>query len=374
MIKLINSLLLITLTYNAYAKSDLSIRQDLKRIVQKTHRHLSFHGNILVKRGDKELLKQSFGQAIREWNVPHTLDSKFMIASLSKQFTAFAILQLEEQGKLSLDDSIATYVSLPKNSPIDQKQWQKITLRHLLTHSAGLIRDVARTPFMSTSDYNHLSAIVTNMLMHKKAIFKPTGEFYYSNFGYLLLAQVIENVSKSFYGSFLRKHIFNKLRMYDTGEFHRRKSIQYMSDGYFYNDSNRVSKRCCHDATVFTGSHSLYSNLSNLSNWWQEIHVNKGVFPKKLIEKFLTIQFQGKDGQNYGFGLFSDVFSGVERVYHTGHEWGFVSLISYVKDLDLTIIYLSNSHGQDIMGFTPNNEKFHQEIIKYFQQHKELVD
>ena len=158
-----------------------------------------------------------------------------------------------------------------------------------------------------------------------------------------------------------------KLKMFNTGEYHRRKSISFMADGYFYNESNRINKRCCHDATVFTGSHSLYSDVSDLEKWWQEIHIDKKVFSSKLIEKFLSLRSEVDEHTQYGFGLFHDEYSQMKRVYHTGHEWGFVSLISYVEELDLTIIYLSNLHGHDIFSYLPNHARFHQEIIDYYK-------
>ena len=99
--------------------------EKIDQFLKKSHRNTSFHGSLIVQKGEETLYKKASGLANREWNISHTLDSKFMIASLTKQFTAYSILNLESQGLLSIDDSIADHIKLPRRSEIESMTWRK---------------------------------------------------------------------------------------------------------------------------------------------------------------------------------------------------------------------------------------------------------
>lgn len=338
------------------------------QLLKDSHRGRSFHGNILIKQNGVTLYQTSRGQANREWNVPHQRSSKFMIASLTKQFTAYAVLNLASEQKLSLDDSISKYISLPKKSPIDSSKWEKITLRHLLSHSAGLKRDIKSSELMSTSDYNLLGTIVSNVLLAGKIINKDPGVYHYSNLGYLLLAQVIEKVSKTQLNYYFKRVIFTPLEMKDTGEFHRRKSIPQMASGYFFNESKKTVKRCCHDASIFTGSHHLYSTIDDLDKWNHELHGQTNILNRAVLDQMKEIQTFVDDKKSYAYGIFVD-HSGTSKSFtHTGHEWGFSSLMTYIPKLKLSIIYLSNFHDENVFSFKPNHTRFQNKVVEMLGQ------
>ncbi len=338
--------------------------EQIESILNKSHRTSPFHGNILIKQNGTTLYKKSHGIANREWQVPHNLNSKFMIASLTKQFTAYAILNLAFEKKLNLEDSVSKYIKLPRKSPIDPKKWEAITIRHLLTHSSGLSRDIKRNENMSTSDYNLLGTIVFNVLNAGKIINKDPGQYYYSNLGYLLLAEVIEKVTSSYYISYLKTVIFNPLKMYNTDEYHRRKTIPMMAEGYFRGDSRKTNKRCCHDASIFTGSHNLYSTIEDLDIWNHELHGVTNILNRDVLNQMKEAQVQVDDkGTSYAFGLNVDNYQGLSRIWHTGHEWGYSTLLTYVPELKLSIVYLSNFHGEEIFSYFPNNVKFQNGLL-----------
>lgn len=345
---------------------------EVEDTLTKINRTFGFHGSVYVSKGGEVLLEKAFGLANREWSVPNTIDSKFMIASLSKQFTAYAVLNLEAEGKLNIEDSVANYIRLPRNSTVSEEEWSKITLKHLLTHTAGLSRDVRRTEDMSRGDYNLVGTIVSNVLRGRKILYSEPGEFSYSNVGYLFLAEVIQKASKSNYGTYLQRVIFNPLKMRNTGEYHRRKMIPNMAEGYHYGENRTVAKRCCDDASIFTGSHNLYSDIKDMTTWMRALHGKIEGLNQEVVSKMMTPQvdqnYPTPRGQEpvksyYGFGLVIDSFKGKTRVGHTGHEWGYSSLLSYVPEEDILVVYLSNTHGADVFTYRPNNVEFLDKIL-----------
>src|SRR5262249_11470652 len=158
----------------------------------------------------KVIFSKGYGSANLEWNIPNTSATKFRIASLTKQFTAAAILLLEEQGKLRTDAPIKTY--LP-NAPA---AWNDITIFNLLTHTAG-IPDYTNLPdFGSRARAPATPAQITSWFIDKPLGFSPGQQFRYSNSDYVVLGDVIERLSGQTYADFLEDHIFIPLNMKDS--------------------------------------------------------------------------------------------------------------------------------------------------------------
>ena len=164
-----------------------------------------FSGTVLIVKKDRVLLRQAYGLADYEWNIKNTVDTKFQLASVTKQFTAAAILQLVERGKLSLDDKLSTF--LP-----DYPHAENVTIHMLLSHSSGLslgFKDLALSTISADSAYNEIKKIPYE--------FSPGTKSEYSNIGYYLLGKIIEKVSGEKYAVFLKKNIFEKVGMKNTG-------------------------------------------------------------------------------------------------------------------------------------------------------------
>ncbi len=336
----------------SYAQVLTEVVDDL---VKKYERKHSFHGNVLVVENGETVYSKSVGLARVESQTPNNMDSRFMVASISKTFTAAAILKLEKEGKLSIEDPVSEYVKLPKRSEIVQEDWDKIKVKHLLNHTSGLIRDFKETAFLNRSDFNSLSDIVSRSLMSDKIlVFEPGEKFYYSNFGYLLLAAVVQKASKSFFENYLKANFFFKHKLYSTDEYHRFKVIDNMSDGYFFNEDRRLRKRCCDDATALRGAASLYSTVGDLSLWLDflstEMYSEQETYIEKMTKDIVQADFED---QYYGFGLMIDEVEGMQRIYHNGHEWGYVSVMSIYPELNLKIIVLANRH--EFIGFSGFN-------------------
>src|SRR5688572_19591256 len=197
-----------------FAFATEGLAQDVGRMSEVGDTHVStsrFMGTALVAKDTEVLFDRSFGWANLEWDIANSPTTKFRIGSVTKQFTAAAILLLEERGKLTLEDRISKHV------PDAPAAWQDITVFHLLTHTSGI------PSFTGFKDYNTIKLSpstaekrVAQMRDHPLE-FTPGEKFTYSNSGYLLLGYIIERVSGQSYEAFLNENIFTRLGMGDTG-------------------------------------------------------------------------------------------------------------------------------------------------------------
>ena len=194
----------------------------LVALAQKNYAHLlekymkaqeaihEFSGAVLIAKKGKIIYKQAFGQANREWKISNTVDTRFPIASLTKQFTAAAILQLAEQGKLQTEDKISKYFpGFPKGD--------SITIHMLLNHTSG-IQNILQDPFFTEINVNtRIEALndttLINIFRNKPFDFSPGTWWRYSNSGYFLLGYIIEKLSGLTYRNYVYKNILQKAGM-----------------------------------------------------------------------------------------------------------------------------------------------------------------
>jgi CubicO group peptidase (beta-lactamase class C family) len=201
-------LFLAVIATNAFAAAvggDDSFALSANAAVDRVAQDDGFYGAILIARGNRVLLRKAVGFSDRARNIRNTPDTKFPIESVTKQFTATAILLLIQDGKLSLSDNISKYY------PGIPVSWRNITIQNLLTHSSGIVDcKCAISNFQSYKDYVTLSE-------NDPLAFTPGAGFLYSNTGYALLTAVIERVSGQSYASFMNSRIFSPLGMHNTG-------------------------------------------------------------------------------------------------------------------------------------------------------------
>ena len=180
----------------------------LDKAVQAYADNLTFMGAVLVARGDRILLDKAYGYANVEWKIPATTNTRFLIASLSKQFAAAAILMLEEQGKLRTDDPVGKYI------PGTPESWKPITLHNLLTHTSGIPNtDTSERVRTAVAEPVTPDQIIADA-EQRPLDFAPDSRFAYSNTNYTLLARIVENVSGASYADFLEPT--NRLRSRST--------------------------------------------------------------------------------------------------------------------------------------------------------------
>jgi CubicO group peptidase (beta-lactamase class C family) len=198
-----------------------------------------------------------------------------------------------------------------------------------------------------------ISIIVGEMMENHDVFFEnPERLSHYSNMGYVLLAYLAQEVTGKNYHEALDEYVLEPLDLKSTGQYHRMFAIDWMADGYVIPESGRDSmrKRCCFDTTSFVGSHSLYSDSSDLFLWLQTLMGENDFLTSESIERMQQAIAPVAYSENlyYGFGLFVDEVLGHKRVWHDGFESGYLSLISAIEDINLKIVILGNRHNQNV--------------------------
>ncbi|MEM6515504.1 MAG: serine hydrolase domain-containing protein [Bacteroidota bacterium] len=325
-----------------------------------------FNGNVLVAEKGKVIFQKSYGISNEETNETLNNQTAFELASVSKQFTAMGIVQLEKEGKLSYEDPISKYVP-------ELKHYQGVTIKNLLIHTGGL------PDYMSLMEENwDKSKIATNEdvieifeKLKPKKEFEPNQEYSYSNTGYLLLGTIIERVSGKSFEDYLNEKIFTPLEMKNSFVYRRRfnpKRIDNYAIGYIYSDSlkqNIVPDESPEDDYIIyldgiVGDGMVNSNTTDLFKWDRALYGNEliNAEDKKLI--FSSYKTETGEETKYGFGwdVSEDSIYG-KRVMHTGRWAGYLTLIERHIDTDKTIIQLINVENK----ITANPAKYARNIL-----------
>jgi CubicO group peptidase (beta-lactamase class C family) len=298
----------------------------------------SFSGSILVAKDGAPVWRESFGAADREWDIANTADTKFRLGSITKQFTATAILQLVDQGKLSVDDPISKYYA---DAPA---AWAKVTIKHLLTHTSGIPSYTALPGFFDKSSMSPLSPDgIIKLTRDMPLEFEPGAKYNYDNTGYILLGYVIEKISGETYADYVAKHIFAPLGMKDTGYDVSTTILRHRASGYKpTKDGWRNADYL--DMTLPYAAGSLYSTTGDLLIWDRALTEGKILTPASRQAMFTDY------GNHYGFGWGIKPVAGHEQVSHGGGINGFSTGISrYPKD-GVVAVVLANYGGSPSNG------------------------
>jgi CubicO group peptidase (beta-lactamase class C family) len=295
-----------------------------------------FMGAVLVSRGERILFERAYGFADLEWNAPNTVDAKFRIGSLSKQFTAACILLLVQDKRLELDRSIASYV------PDAPQTWQPVTLHHLLTHTSGIPDFLGFPDFQPRKTLPSPPAETLLRFRDRPLEFAPGTNGRYSNSGYVLLASIVEHVSGKPFASFLPQRVLEPLALRDTGVDTHRAIISQRARGYT-RFRQGVGNADYIDMSVATGGGSLYSTVDDLRRWTLALHQGR-VIPPDLYRRMTTPTFH-----NYGYGLEIRSESGGRVIGHGGGMEGFSSFLQFRERDRLVSAVLSNINT-DVTG------------------------
>jgi CubicO group peptidase (beta-lactamase class C family) len=289
-----------------------------------------FSGSILIARDGKVLFCQGYAMASLEHDVPNTPGTKFRLGSITKQFTAMAILILQERGKLSVQDQVKRFM------PDAPKAWDDITIHHLLTHTSGIPNYTAFPDFMRALRAHVTLKDLIAKFKDKPLDFKPGQQHRYSNSGYIVLGQIIETVAGQSYASFLGASIFGPLGMKDTGYDNATTIIKHRAAGYVRR-LGLVLTNCDYiDMSIPHAAGALYSTVEDLLKWDQALYAEKLVSRKSLDAMFTPF----KDGYAYGWAI--DERFGEKRYSHGGGIMGFVTTIERYPDQKVLVVALSN--------------------------------
>ena len=295
-----------------------------------TYSSVKFNGSIILVEDNEVILDGGYGYSIFEDQINNTSDTIFPIGSITKSFTATALLQLEEEGKLSTNDNVSNYI---KGFNPDFN----VTIHHLLTHTSGLPRE-GKVSFSQGISIKENIDYINNL----ELMFTPGSDFSYSNAGYILLAAIIEEVANLSYNEYIAKNIFKPLNMTASVGGFDASYLENQAIGYTIKNGKAI-KENIYDLSIVTGSGNIYSTTKDLVKYLNSIE-KETILTNNSIEKMLTTHW---GDNNYGYGYGWEVY--IDREYECVAHGGTIGrsgynsyLINYPK-LDLSLILLSNT-------------------------------
>lgn len=283
-----------------------------------------FTGAALVIDQGATVLKRGFGLANRNTGQANNTDTRFRLASVTKQFTAMAIMILQERGLLSIDANVSTYIA-------DYPRGDDILIRHLLTHTAGIIRNYDR----DAPNRNVTPEELVELFKHAPLQSEPGQEYSYSNSGYKLLGLIIERVSGQSYADFVAQEIFGTLNMNRSGFGPDIPDTDNSALPYLINGNELGAENM---SLRYSGG-GLVSTINDLAKWDRALEQNT------LVSESATAQIFTPFLSNYGFGWRIEERDGANSYYHGGSLPGFNTFILRVPEKRRLIILLSNEQG-----------------------------
>ena len=297
-----------------------------------------FSGSILLANKGKILYSAGYDLANREHGVANTPHTKFRIGSITKQFTAMAIMILAEQGKLSVHDPLLQHLSYSPES------WKEITIHHLLNHTAGLVNLTNFPGCLETTARLPLTVReVVELFREKPLEFRPGSQYRYSNSGYILLGDIIERASSVSYETFLREQIFDPLQMADSGYDRFETVLPHRASGYTRKDGEWVGVSYVDMGFPYAAG-ALYSTVEDLYRWDQAL-LDGRFIAKESHTRMTTI---APLLAPYGYGLAMGREHNRRTVGHAGGINGFRANFVRFPDEPACVIALCNS---EIAGF-----------------------
>ena len=336
---------------NGYQAIGPDRQKSIDELCQATAETGLFSGAVLVSVDAKIIYQQAFGYANREWNVPNTTDTKFRIASVSKPFCSTVVLQLVQEGKLQLTDTVSSFL------PYYRKDiGERVTIHHLLSHQSG-IRDF-------TSSFNYRSEISRQSYRKDEFIEKfcsgelehePGTIYSYSNAGYVILGRIVEKVTRKSFEQNLQERIFNPLKMDNSGYDRNQTIILKRASGYTYGPFGIENSEYLNMETSPGAAGALYSTVEDLFLWDRALETNQ-----ILNEKYRKLMFTpnkdvpevkaagGRPHSRYGYGW--NIYKrthpvtkkGFQVITHGGAINGFRAMFIRIAEKDALVVVLSN--------------------------------
>ena len=320
---------------NAAAPSDKQIAARIDEYMKSAVEVERFSGSILVARGGRTLFSRGYGMANVEFDAPNTPDTVFRLASLTKQFTAAAIMMLQERGKLNVGDPFCKYL---EDCP---PAWQPVTIRQLLTMTSGIQGVTA----LELGPLRGLPVPWDQWLeaTKKKPLeFAPGETFKYSGTGYTLLGFIIERVSGKPYGEFLQENIFTPLGMKRTGYEEPLRIIKNRATGYKQLPGDPLNNVPYREIIRMYASGGMYSTTEDLLLWDKALYTDR-LLSKKSIDEMFTPFREMMPGKGYAYGWWTSHKFGRTEIAHGGNATGFITYIARYPSDRVTVIVLSNN-------------------------------
>ena len=293
----------------------------------------------LVAEKGQIIYNKAFGMANLELNIPMQPDMVFRIGSITKQFTAVAILQLMEQGKLSLQDDITKFI------PDYPTQAYTITIEHLLTHTSGIKSYTSIPDYFNNVRKDMKPEEVIDLFKNQPMEFAPGTKWNYNNSGFFLLGYIIEKITGKTYAEYIQENFFTPLGMTGSCYGSDTKIIKNRASGYQQgNDGPENSDYCSMTQPYSAGS--IMSTVGDLFKWHQAVHSYKLVKKETIDKAFTEYKLANGDGTGYGYGWFLSQLQGSPTIEHGGGIFGYLTSSIYLPEEDVFVALFSNSTGK----------------------------
>jgi CubicO group peptidase (beta-lactamase class C family) len=291
---------------------------------------------VAVVKGSDTIFMKAFGLANIDAKRPATATTIYEIGSLTKQFTAAGIMKLVEAGKVSLDDEITKYV------PSLSTHGQRVTIRHLLTHTSGVHSYTSTPAWRSTWASDLTPDSIVGFVKRDTLDFAPGARSSYSNTGYVLLGMVIEKISGKPYATFVKDEFFTPLKLTQTSYCPSRTTDPRFASGYS-RKSNQIVPAEYLSLTHPHAAGALCSTVKDFVAWQRALAGGKVVTTASYTQMTTPSTLNDGRATNYGFGLSSVMLSGHRNITHTGGINGFTTVAHYFPDDTLSIVVFDNT-------------------------------
>ncbi len=304
-------------------------------------------GVILVYQKGKTLLKKSYGKASLELDVPMPENAHFEIGSVTKQFTAVAILKLVEAGKLALEDDFTQYVTY-------DTQGRKVTIDQLLNHTSGIASYTEIEEFETLVLQELPRDTLVRILEKKDFLFEPGEALIYNNSAYFFLGLIIEKVTGKTYEEYLKEIIFEPLGMNYTYYCSTSKVFKNKAYGYDYTPEGLNQKQYLNHIWPYAAG-SLCSTTEDLLIWMKALHTGKLLTKKQYQELIIPKSLNDGTPLRYAMGISNFNNYGNQEIGHGGGIPGFLTETKYFPKEDLYIICITNTAGPHGGSFFVDN-------------------
>lgn len=324
---------------NAFAElSDADAAERVQAVIDEVKTRPGFVGvSIAVARGDRIIVDRGVGLADLEWNEPADADTIFRIGSVTKQFTAAAIMKLVERGEVLLDDPVAKYL------PNFDTAGRTVTIRQLLNQTSGIPNYTAQPGFAKVMQFDSTEEEVLKLVSGVPFDFDPGTNWRYSNTNYFLLGMIVEKVSGRPYSAFMQDEFFKPLGLTHTRYGDMREVIPRRAQGYEFDAATRTIVNSSPISMAWPGgAGALVSTAGDLVRWQIALADGRALSAASFAQMIGSPADTGDGANRYGFGLMISEANGPRRVWHNGGINGFNSMLMWLPDEDLRVAVISN--------------------------------
>jgi CubicO group peptidase (beta-lactamase class C family) len=322
-----------TSTSEAAKDETKEIQAKIEEYMKGFTENIQFNGSVLVAKNEQVLFKSGYGMADYENKIPNTPQTVFQIGSITKQFTATAILMLREKGLLDIQDTVDKYVP-------DYPNGNKIKIYNLLNQTSGIPENLLFVESIEAGKHNYTPKELIEQVKDKTLDFEPGTRFEYSNSNFNLLGYIIEKVTGVSYEEYIKNNIYTPLKMNYTGTLSSKDAVNGMATGYLIinTKASEYIKDFVYEPTLPYAAGEIYSNVEDLLIWNNSLCSGKLINENSLKEMFTPYI------DNYGFGWFTANSKGDSMVFHGGNVPGFTSYITRNINKGYVVIILSNKN------------------------------